>query len=84
VDLESVVERQPQVIVAATGHGSGGKAPVDWVKSEPRLEDTEALEQNKVSEIDADIASRPGPRIVDAVEDMLRLIHPDLAAKLEK
>ena len=40
--------------------------------------------QNRVSEIDADIASRPGPRIVDAVENMLRLVHPDLAAKLGK
>ena len=84
VDLESVIERQPQVIIAGTGHGSGGKAPLDWVKSEPRLKDTEALIQNKITEINADIASRPGPRIVDAVEDMLRLIHPDLAEKLGK
>lgn len=81
VDLEALVERQPQVIVAGTGHGSGEDASLQWAISEPRLEGTDARKSGRVVAINADIASRPGPRIVDALEEMLRLLHPDLAAK---
>lgn len=84
VDLEVVLQRQPQVIVAGTGHGEGSAAPLEWARSETRLRNTEALTQGKVFEIDANVVSRPGPRIVDGLEEMLRLVHPELAAKLKK
>lgn len=83
VDLEALLERQPQVIIAGSGHGSAQNSPLEWAKSEPRLKNTEALIQNRVFGIDADIVSRAGPRIVDGLEEMLRLIHPELAAKLK-
>ncbi len=84
VDLEAVLQRQPQVIIAGVGHGSGQDALLQWARSEPRLKDTEARQQGKVLEIDANIISRAGPRIADGLEEMLRLVHPDLAAKLKK
>jgi iron complex transport system substrate-binding protein len=83
VDLEALLERQPQVIIAGSGHGSAQNSPLEWAKSEPRLKNTETLIQNRVFGIDADIVSRAGPRIVDGLEEMLRLIHPELAAKLK-
>jgi len=84
VGLETLLDRQPQVIIAAVGHGSAQNGPLDWAKSEPRLKNTEALVQGKVFGIDADIASRGGPRMVDALEEMFRLIHPELAEKLKE
>lgn len=84
VSLEMVLQRQPQVIIAGTGHDPGSAAPLEWAKSEARLKDTEALRQGRVLEIDANIVSRPGPRIVEGLEEMLHLIHPELAAKLKK
>jgi iron complex transport system substrate-binding protein len=84
VGLETLLERQPQVIIAGVGHGSAKASPLDWAKSEPRLKNTEALLQGKVFGIDADIASRGGPRMIDALEEMYRLIHPELADKLKE
>ena len=84
VGLETLLDRKPQVIIAAVGHGSAQNGPLDWAKSEPRLKNTEALVQGKVFGIDADIASRGGPRMVDALEEMFRLIHPELAEKLKE
>lgn len=84
VGLEVLLERQPQVIIVGTGHGSAQDSPLEWAKTEPRLKNTEALIQEKVFAIDADLTSRPGPRAVDALEEMLRLIHPELAAKLKE
>ena len=79
-----VLQRQPQVMIAGTGHGSGQDTPLQWARSEPRLKDTEARQQGRVFDIDANTVSRGSPRIVDGLEDMLRLIHPELSAKLEK
>lgn len=83
VDLEVLLQRQPQLIIAGVGHAPSDDAPLQWAKSEARLKDTDALRQGRVFGIDADIVSRPGPRIIDALEEMLRLIHPELAAKLQ-
>lgn len=84
VSLEVLLERQPQVMIAAIGHGSGQEGPLEWAKSEPRLRDTEALSEGRVSDIDANIVSRAGPRIVDGLEQMFLLIHPELTAALKK
>lgn len=84
VGLETLLDRRPQVIIAGIGHGSAQKGPLDWAKSEPRLKNTEALKQSSVFGIDADITSRGGPRMVDALEEMFRLIHPELVEKLKE
>jgi iron complex transport system substrate-binding protein len=78
VDLEMVLNRDPQVIIASSGHGEALRAPYLWALDEPRLKGTEALKKSRVYEIDADIVSRPGPRLVEGLEEMLRLLHPEL------
>jgi iron complex transport system substrate-binding protein len=78
VDLEVVLNRDPQIIIAASGHGDALRAPYFWALEEPRLKGTEALRKGRVYEIDADTVSRPGPRLVDGLEEMLRLLHPEL------
>ena len=74
---------EPQVIIAGTGMGSGADAPLEWAQSESQLQDTEALKEGRVFSINTDLTGRFGPRIVDALYEMLRLIHPELAAQIE-
>jgi len=81
VDLEAVIGRNPQVIIACTGHGSARNKPFIWAKEEPRLRETAARRDNQVYLIDADIVTRAGPRIIDALEDFTRLIHPEVFDK---
>lgn len=83
VSIEPVIEAEPQIIIAGTGMGSGANAPVEWAENEPLLQDTEALEEGKVFSINTDLTGRFGPRIVDALYEMLELIHPELAEQLE-
>lgn len=78
IDLETVVSRDPQVIIASVGMGSGEDLPWQYVKSEPRLKTTQALLNNRIYKIDGDLIHRPGPRIVEALEQMARFIHPEL------
>jgi iron complex transport system substrate-binding protein len=83
VSLETLLDREPDIIIAGTGMGSGANAPLEWAQSESRLQGTEALKEGKVFSINTDLTGRFGPRIVDALYEMFRLIHPELAAQLE-
>ena len=83
VSIESLLYGEPQVLIAGTGMGSGADAPLEWAQNESQLQDTEALKEGNVFSINTDLTGRFGPRIVDALYEMLRLIHPDLAAQLE-
>ena len=77
INLETVIYRDPQVIVASVGMGSGEDLPWQYVQTEPRLENTQALLNDRVYKIDGDVIHRPGPRIVDALEQMTQFIHPE-------
>jgi len=81
VDLEAVLLRDPEVIIACSGHGEAGDRPFGWVKQEARLGVTAARRDNRVYEVDGDLVSRPGPRAVDALEWFAYFIHPELFDK---
>jgi len=78
ISLEAVLMANPQVIIAGSGHGSGKDAPFQFALTEPRLAEVEARKQGRVYEIDSDLTSRPGPRIVDGLEKLAQFIHPEL------
>ncbi len=83
VNLESVIERNPRVILAGSGHGTGADAPVKWSQTEERLRDVDARKNNSVYAIDANLVNRAGPRIVDGLELMAKYIHPEIFGKAE-
>ncbi|MBA7704709.1 Vitamin B12-binding protein [subsurface metagenome] len=78
ISLEAVILANPQVIIAGSGHGTGEDSTFQFAKTEPILEDIDARRHGRVYKIDADLPSRPGPRIVDALEELARLIHPEI------
>lgn len=68
VSLEKFIDRNPDVIIVSVGHGVAGMKPYEYVISEERLKVVNAVKNERVYSIDADIISRAGPRIVDATE----------------
>jgi len=80
-NLETLIDRNPEVIIISVGHGSIA-ASVEGVKSRGRWRILDAVKNNRVYGIDADLVSRPGPRIVDGLEEIVRFIHPELYLKL--
>ncbi len=75
MNLETVLGKNPQVVIVGEGHPGG---LVETVKSEEVLWITDAFKYNQIYIIDADIVSRTGPRIVDALEEMAKIVHPEL------
>jgi len=77
VSLEAVVTRNPQVIVVS-GMGATRNLIYNSIKQEPRLSAVEAMVKGNVYQIDGDILERPGPRIVDGLEQVAKFIHPEI------
>lgn len=77
ISLESAIQRNPQVIVVMSSMGTQNTS-LDYVKSNDQFKSTDAVKNGQVYEIDADIFGRTTPRIVDGLETLAKLLHPEL------
>jgi cobalamin transport system substrate-binding protein len=77
ITLEQVIERNPQIILVMTSMGDQDTS-LNYIKTEPRLQATDALKNNQLYLVDADIFGRTTPRIVDGLEQLAKIIHPEL------
>ncbi len=75
VSVETLLMRQPDYIVL--GDNAYG-VTADTVKARPGWEALKAVQDGKIFGFDDNTVSRPGPRLVDGLEAMAKLIHPDL------
>jgi len=78
ISLEAVIQANPQVIIAGGGMGEGADLPFQYANTESRLKNTDARINNRVYEIYTDLVGRPGPRFVEALEQLAEMIHPEL------
>jgi iron complex transport system substrate-binding protein len=76
-NLELLIERNPEVIIISLGHGNSTTS-VEEVKRREGWQIIDAVKNNRVYGINADIIARTGPRIVDALEEIAGYIHPEL------
>ena len=80
---EAIIERNPNIMIFPLGHGAGPPfwGSFDQVKARPGWNAISAVQNDRLYTIDTDIISRPGPRIVDALETLAEIIHPELFRK---
>ncbi len=82
--LESIVTKNPQIIIV-TGMATSGDLVYNAIKSEDRLRTVDAMVNNRVYKIsDANLIERPGPRIVEGLEELAKLIHPEIFGTVAK
>ena len=70
---EAALVARPEAIIMSTA-GSMGEANSTVASS---LKNSPAVLNNRVYKIDGDHLSRPGPRLVDGLEEMARALHPE-------
>ncbi len=73
---EALLVDDPQDIVLGDAE-YGGVTPVS-VAARPGWAAISAVKLHHVYTFNDDLESRPGPRIVDGIEAMARLLHPEL------
>lgn len=77
-DLEQLVERDPEIYLTS---GSMPEKTIESIKERPGFEDITAIKNDMIYIFQGDegnIVSRPGPRIVEALELVAKSIHPEL------
>jgi iron complex transport system substrate-binding protein len=75
MNLEEVVRLQPEYLVFSAGHADSGVRDFEAVSVLPGWELLEAVRNHRFAVI-SDAVNRPAPRIVSAIEDLARQLHP--------
>jgi iron complex transport system substrate-binding protein len=78
VSDEFIVGSNPEMIIFTVGPHA--ETTVEDIRDRPGWRNTEAVRNGRIYTIDDDILSRPGPRLVDALEQLAKMIHPELFA----
>ena len=74
LSAEAIIQADPEVIILADEF-AGESA--DTVAARAGWSEVSAVKGGRVYTIDPNIASRPGPRLVDALEMLARLLYPE-------
>lgn len=79
VSQEQVLQRNPDVIVTVTADYGTGVTPVEEIMNRPGWENIPAVQNGLVYGADNDQMTRPGPRLMDAVESLYNFLNPEEA-----
>jgi iron complex transport system substrate-binding protein len=76
---EALIDRNPDVIVLpGEGMGTGTAESLDAVKTRPGWDTTNAVQNDRLYQIDSDIIERSGSRLAEAAEQLAEFFHPEL------
>lgn len=75
ISVEELLVRDPQVILL--GDSAYG-VTAESLSERPGWNNISALLNGRIYAFDDNLVSRPGPRLVDGLEELARLLHPDL------
>jgi len=78
--IEEAVRLQPEYLVFASSHSESVKNDVEALALRPGWSAMNAIKQRKIA-IVSDAVNRPGPRIVDAMEELARQLHSEVFAE---
>ena len=78
VSAEDVIARNPEVIILPNSYMMYYSITKEQVKERPGWDAIDAVKNDKIFFIDENLLVRPGPRIVDGLEELAKIIHPEL------
>ncbi|HYL61746.1 MAG TPA: cobalamin-binding protein [Candidatus Methylomirabilis sp.] len=79
MNLEEVVRLQPDYLVFAASHSDGAQNDFEALAQLPGWRGLEAVRRRRFAVI-SDAVNRPAPRIVSAIEELARQLHPEAFA----
>ncbi len=76
LSIEEVLRQNPEFLLFPTGQFEGiPQAEQDQWR---RWTSLEAVKRNQFAQINSDILNRPGPRVIEALEALITILHPDV------
>jgi iron complex transport system substrate-binding protein len=77
INIEEVLRQNPDYLVFSGTHPEDPQSTINDLRKRPGWSSLEAVRAGHFAVV-SDALSRPAPRIVDAIEDLARQLHPDL------
>jgi iron complex transport system substrate-binding protein len=73
--MEEILKRSPEVIVISSMNPKGDYQKIlqEWT----RWKTLPAVKNGRIHLIDSDLLDRPSPRIIDGLEELVRVLHPE-------
>lgn len=75
IDQESVLERNPDVIITTYNYVEDA---VGQLTSREGWSEITAVKNKQVVEVNQDLVNRPGPRVVEGVEELAKAVYPEV------
>lgn len=79
MNLEEIVKLQPDFLVFAASHSDAPQNDFDFLADRPGWRGLDAVRNRRFAMI-SDAVNRPSPRMVSAIEDLARRLHPEVFA----
>lgn len=76
-NVEQVVSSDPEIIILPAEHGTAFTSP-EVLRGHPAWREISAVKLNKIYIIEGDLVDGYGPRLVQGLEEIAKLIHPEL------
>lgn len=73
-DVEKLIEKNPEVYLIP----NDSTTTLETLKERPGFENIDAIKNSQVYSLDANIVSRPGPRIIEGLKEIAKAIHPEI------
>ena len=77
ISLEELIGSDPEIIIVLEDY-RWPTPTYEALLNEERLGATTAVKEGKIYKVDANLLSRPGPRLVDGLEEFARILYPEL------
>ena len=73
--MEEILKRSPEVIIISSMNPKGDYQKIfqEWT----RWKTLPAVKNGRIHLIDSDLLDRPSPRIIDGLEELARVLHPE-------
>jgi iron complex transport system substrate-binding protein len=79
---EHLIQEDPDFIIILSRSQKEFLKAKKWIKKRVSFKNLQAVKTDKIYFLDENLATRPGPRIFDALDHLARLIHPDKFSNL--
>ena len=74
---EQLIHEKPEVIIILSKSKKDFLKSRHWIRNEAHLEGIKAVTEDKILFLDENLATRLGPRLIQALEELSRLLHPE-------
>ncbi|MCH1626419.1 ABC transporter substrate-binding protein [Ferdinandcohnia quinoae] len=76
MDQEALLQKNPDVII--TTYGDYVEDPIGQVMNRDGWQDVSAVKNKQVADVNSDLVTRSGPRIIEGIEELAKAIYPEI------